>query len=110
MKKLRQSVQELIDMLTQNEEVCLVHCAAGIHRTGILGYTLLRLLGSLSQKEGYAALKDMRIETFKGVEAWRIELAEKELVTYFRKEAEKQKPAEAIEEGDDEDKEDSDDN
>ena len=78
-------------MLTANEEVCLIHCAAGIHRTGIFGYTLLRLLGELSQKEAYATLKEMRIETFKGVEAWRIELAEKELVTHFRKEAEKTK-------------------
>ena len=109
MKKLRQSAQDLLDMLTANEEVCLVHCAAGIHRTGIFAYTLLRLLGGLSQKEGYAALKDMRIETFKGVENWRIELAEKELVTYFRKEAEKTKPADAIAEGD-EDEEDSDNN
>ena len=53
----------------------------------------------------------MRIETFKGVESWRIELAEKELVTHFRKEAEKLKPAVAIvEEDEDMDEEDSDNN
>ena len=74
-----------MEMMEVEEEVVLIHCAAGIHRTGILAYTLLRLLGQLSQKEAYAALKDLRLETFKGVEIWRIELAEKELVSFFMK-------------------------
>ena len=53
---LRDEVQQLIDMLKGNKEVVVVHCAAGIHRTGIIGYTLLRVLGGLGEKEAYEAL------------------------------------------------------
>ena len=34
----------------------------------------------MKEKEAFQALKDMRIEAYKGVEAYRIDLAEKELV------------------------------
>ena len=70
-------------MVTENEEVAVVHCAAGIHRTGIVGYTLLRILGGLGTEEAYAALGNMRKETFNGVEEWRIKIAEKDLVQHF---------------------------
>ena len=43
LKYLRKRVRELLAMLRKNEETALIHCAAGIHRTGSLGYTLLRL-------------------------------------------------------------------
>ena len=59
-KKLRGSIQELITMLKDQDEVALIHCAAGIHRTGILAYTLLRLLGQLGKKEAYAKLAALR--------------------------------------------------
>jgi protein-tyrosine phosphatase len=31
-------------MINENEERVLIHCAAGIHRTGTITYTLLRLM------------------------------------------------------------------
>ena len=53
----------------------MIHCAAGIHRTGTVAYTLLRL-GGMSAKEAMDALKEMREETAKGVGKWRIDIAE----------------------------------
>jgi protein-tyrosine phosphatase len=43
-----------------------VHCSAGIHRTGMIAYGLLRSLG-LSQDEAIATLRALRIETGEGV-------------------------------------------
>ena len=80
---LRSEVQQVIDKVTENKEVVVVHCAAGIHRTGIIGYTLLRVLGDLGEKEAYEALGKMRKETYNGVEDWRIKIAEKDLVQFF---------------------------
>jgi hypothetical protein len=53
----------------------LVHCAAGIHRTGVFGYLLLRTLG----RDPAAALADLfrvRLATGRGVGRNRLELAE----------------------------------
>ena len=59
-----------------------MHCAAGIHRTGTIGYTLMRL-SNRTENESIQALKNMREDTFKGVGAWRIELAENLLVKFI---------------------------
>ena len=60
----------------------MIHCAAGIHRTGSIGFSLLRLAsgGSLSKEAAYLALKTLREDTHKGVGDWRIDLADKYLV------------------------------
>ena len=57
----------------------MIHCAAGIHRTGTMAYTMLRMSG-YSADEAVEGLKKMREDTHKGVGDWRIELAEKHLV------------------------------
>jgi hypothetical protein len=76
----------------------LLHCAAGIHRTGTLAYTLLRLSG-LSENQSIEGLKTMREETWKGVGAWRIELAENLLVKFMLVNKEDTLPAIAEEAG-----------
>mmetsp|Transcript_2605 Transcript_2605/g.3605 ORF Transcript_2605/g.3605 Transcript_2605/m.3605 type:complete len:144 (+) Transcript_2605:144-575(+) len=78
LKYMRKRIRELLTILKENEEVALIHCAAGIHRTGSLGYTLLRLAANdpLNKEQAYAALKIMREDTWKGVGDWRIDLAE----------------------------------
>jgi len=48
---------------TQKKPVVLVHCAAGLHRTGFFGYAVLRLLGNLSPEDAYTALGLIRTET-----------------------------------------------
>ncbi len=60
----------------------MLHCAAGIHRTGTMAYTILRMSG-YSPAEAYELLGTMREETKKGVGDWRIELAEKYLVPHL---------------------------
>jgi len=42
--KIVDAVQEVVNALKQNKKV-LVHCSAGIHRTGIFAYWILRILG-----------------------------------------------------------------
>ena len=83
LKYLLKRVKELLTILTTTEQVCLIHCAAGVHRTGTLGYTLLRLAAAeplQTKAEAYAALKILREDTWKGVGDWRIDLAEQHLV------------------------------
>lgn len=82
LKYLRKKVKELLAILRAGSEVALIHCAAGVHRTGSLGYTILRLAANeaLSPAEAYLALKTLREDTYKGVGDWRVELAEQCLV------------------------------
>ena len=70
-------IKELLTLLEGNEKAML-HCAAGIHRTGTIGYTLLRCSG-YEPAQAFDMLKVMRVDTHKGVGDWRIELAEKYL-------------------------------
>lgn len=84
-KGLRNRVAKLVEMLQTQSEVAVIHCAAGIHRTGTLAYTLIRLIGenSPSKDEAFLALKGVREDTWKGVGEWRIDIAEKYLVQYL---------------------------
>ena len=77
---LRKKLRELFIHLSNNKERAMLHCAAGVHRTGTMGYSLLRMNGDLGPDEAYKALGTMRIQTLNGVGDWRIELAEKYLV------------------------------
>ena len=54
----------------------VVHCAAGIHRTGVFAYGCLRLCGRLDAARATEALRPMRRLTAEGVLAWRLEIAE----------------------------------
>ena len=85
LKYLRKRVRELMKILREGEETALIHCAAGIHRTGSLGYTLLRLMSPepMSKEQAYAALKTLREDTHKGVGDWRVDVAERYLVTHI---------------------------
>ena len=66
--------------LRDNHEKVMIHCAAGIHRTGTVGYSLLRMSG-LSPQEAYPdGIRYIREDTAKGVGDWRIELAEHNIV------------------------------
>ena len=52
-----------------------LHCSAGLHRTGYVGYILLRLMG-LDETAAFEALKELRPITAEEVGADRIALAE----------------------------------
>ena len=85
LKYVRKRVKELLTILNSTEHVALIHCAAGIHRTGSLGFTLLRLASPepMSKEQAYLALKTLREDTWKGVGEWRIDLADKYLVEHI---------------------------
>jgi protein-tyrosine phosphatase len=57
----------------------LIHCAAGIHRTGTITYSLLRIDGK-SPTIAYDNLKLLRTATYEGVKNWRIYLAETKIL------------------------------
>ncbi len=78
-KYLVERLRTLFNEHLNGTEACVLHCAAGIHRTGTMAYTILRMSG-YSPTEAFDLLGTMREDTKKGVGDWRIELAEKHLV------------------------------
>ena len=73
--RVRKLMLELWKLLTDQEETVVVHCAAGVHRTGCIAYSLMRMNG-LERAEAFDALGKMREETKKGVGETRIDIAE----------------------------------
>ncbi len=68
----QEKTQELLSLfdelkiaLSQGARI-YVHCAAGIHRTGMISYALLRYLG-ISETDAMHGLAQMRQETAQGV-------------------------------------------
>ena len=62
----------------------VVHCALGIHRTGIVGYALLRLNG-YGKEEGVNALKAIRMTTYRNMGQVRINFVDQVLLPYMYK-------------------------
>lgn len=54
----------------------LIHCSAGIHRTGMIAYAFLRFSG-YSAEQASQILKQLRSHTFEGVGNHRIEWGER---------------------------------
>ena len=61
--------------MATTKQTVLVHCAAGIHRTGVFAYSLLRATG-LSGKNAMAKILAIREVTHRGVGQVRIEGAD----------------------------------
>mmetsp|Transcript_30723 Transcript_30723/g.57406 ORF Transcript_30723/g.57406 Transcript_30723/m.57406 type:complete len:124 (-) Transcript_30723:111-482(-) len=81
MAKVVTALDAAYHMLKNGEEKALLHCAAGIHRTGICTYTLLRCSGEAkTRKEAMERIKAIRLHTHDGVKDWRINLAEEILI------------------------------
>jgi len=59
-------VFQLISSVLKSHGKIYIHCSAGIHRTGMITYSLLRYLG-YSEKETESLLTQLRTETAKGV-------------------------------------------
>mmetsp|Transcript_30747 Transcript_30747/g.59327 ORF Transcript_30747/g.59327 Transcript_30747/m.59327 type:complete len:198 (+) Transcript_30747:103-696(+) len=73
---------KLIVQLNQGANI-LIHCAAGVHRTGTLSYIILRRLG-LNRKESYEYLGTLRPVTRQAVGDQRIEKAEQQFRKWFQ--------------------------
>jgi protein tyrosine/serine phosphatase len=82
MKMLIEEIRKMYECLI-NETLCLlVHCAAGIRRTGIVVYCLLRMNGE-SRESALEILLKLREETRNEIGDYRIEYSEKYLVPYL---------------------------
>jgi protein-tyrosine phosphatase len=64
-KLMRRGLMELVAGIEAGESV-LIHCSAGIHRTGMLAFGLLRWLG-LSEEEALEKIATMRPQTRDGM-------------------------------------------
>lgn len=61
-----------------------MHCAAGIHRTGVVAYSLLRAKG-YDKSEAMAKLFKLREATYNGVGKGRLRIAEVQIIPMLLK-------------------------
>ena len=66
------TVTQVYRIMAESKQIVLVHCAAGIHRTGVFAYSLLRATG-LGGKSAMAKILEIREVTHRGVGQDRIE-------------------------------------
>ena len=69
----------ILNYMKNNKIVLFMHCAAGIHRTGTILYTILRLCGE-SIESAFEAMKFIRIDTFRKCGENRLKYSEEFLV------------------------------
>ena len=78
-KMIIDNILFLINYMKNNKIVLFMHCAAGIHRTGTILYTILRLCEE-SIESALEAIKYIRIDTFRKCGDNRFKYAEEFLV------------------------------
>ena len=78
-KMILDNIMSIIDYMKNNKIVLFMHCAAGIHRTGTILYTILRLCEE-SIESALEAIKYIRIDTFRKCGDNRFKYAEEFLV------------------------------
>ncbi len=64
-QRMRQGLQELVRAVEASESI-LIHCSAGMHRTGMMAFALLRWFG-LPQAQALELITTMRPETREGM-------------------------------------------
>ena len=83
-KVIVEGVLRLYAMTLQSEENFLVHCAHGLHRTGIVAYLLFRMHG-FAQYEALESIRLIREETYQGVGGQRIKYIEEQALPILLK-------------------------
>lgn len=76
---IKKNILIIIDEMKNKPLTIYIHCSAGIHRTGVVLYTLLRLTGETEQS-AMEAIKIIREETYNNCGAHRIKYAEDNIV------------------------------
>ena len=71
--------KKLVALMSENKEKVLIHCGAGIHRSGVITYALLRMAG-LNPLESFHVIQGVRVQTAIGVGEWRVRMTEKNIV------------------------------
>jgi len=84
-KMLVEEIRKMYENLINDTLCLLVHCAAGIRRTGIVVYCLLRMNGE-SKESALEILLKLREETRNGIGDYRLEYAEKYLLPFLLEE------------------------
>ena len=72
---LKPKLKEIFDDLSDTPHRVLLHCAAGMHRTGTCTFALLRHQG-MTFEEAEATLHGLRSLTGQNVLEWRLKYAE----------------------------------
>ena len=70
----RKSVQVVYDAILSGENV-IVHCSAGLHRTGMFAFAILRK-GNIERNDALAIIEEIRQKTFEALEEKYLLLAE----------------------------------
>ena len=78
-KMIIDNIISILNNMKNNKIVLFIHCSAGIHRTGTILYTILRLCGE-SKDSALEAIKFIRIDTFNKCGNNRLNYAEEYLV------------------------------
>lgn len=78
---LIKEMNDIYEDLITNEYTAFVHCAYGLHRTGTLVYSIIRMFGD-SPESSYAALKIIREATWSNVGAKRLIYIEEEVIPF----------------------------
>ena len=78
-KMIIDNILVILNKMKKSKIVLFMHCAAGIHRTGTILYTILRLSGE-SIESSMEAIKFIRTDTFRKCGDNRIKYAEEFLV------------------------------
>jgi protein-tyrosine phosphatase len=79
------AIIKLIDQIAERVrkgQSVLLHCAAGVHRTGMCGYGVLRRLG-LTRVETLEFIKQLRITTFENCGMQRFDEMERKCKSWF---------------------------
>lgn len=95
-KLIVKSLNTLFDILKNNQVVLFIHCAAGLHRTGTIIYSLLRMFEE-SPQSAMKAIEYIRLETFKEVGENRINYAENLIVPKLTKNISKEEENKLVE-------------
>ena len=72
---LKKKLLSLYVTLNEKPLRVMVHCAAGVHRTGVVLYFIQRMF-KFEAEQAYKNLMHIRQETYNGVGDWRIKYAE----------------------------------
>jgi protein-tyrosine phosphatase len=83
-KLIAKHVLDLYHLLKKEEITLFIHCAAGVHRTGTIVYSILRMFGE-SPEDALKAMEYIRLETRKNVGEERIAIAEQYIVPILLK-------------------------
>ncbi|KAL4478044.1 hypothetical protein ABPG72_013483 [Tetrahymena utriculariae] len=77
---IKNGITALRNILAQNKnQVILIHCSAGIRRSGVLSYAILRSL-SYDRKESLQKIKSIRKMTFNGLKQQKLDQRDQNVI------------------------------